>query len=797
MANVIKHKRGSGSDPSASNLVIGELAIRTDNGKLFTKMDSGAIAEIAGGGSDIAINTLSSSSATGGGSATFNGSAYRFTLSSPPSVSAQQLLVSINGVIQKPVAGTGQPSEGYSVDGTDIILGDAPATGSDFFILTFRSLGVSEPADNSVTSAKIVDGTIVGTDLATNIDLVDNQKIRFGNSNDLEIYHDGNFSYIRDNGTGDLVIQGSDDVWLGHTNNEYGVRVKQNGAVELRYDNVKKFETSSTGATLTGTLLTGALTVQGTFPAITLTDLDHNPDWILYNANGHFRIYDGTNNASRFSVDTSGHCNVDLNLRIPNDTGKLQLGTSQDLQIYHDGTDSHVNNYTGTFYIQAANNLVLQNTSGDKYFIGREDAATELYYDNSKKLETTSGGIEVSGGANFTSGNVSLNDNSKIKLGTGDDLQIFHDGNQSIIRDAGTGSLMLQGSQVIMESADGGEVLAKFIDDGAVELYHNNSKVLETMTQGVRITDNFLEINDTSCHLDFMENGSSNNHRLRQNAGNLYIQKLSDDKNTSTTQIVVDGGSGAVELYHSGTKKFETTSGGVDISGSTDGVLNLDTTDGRGSFIRFKENGTAKGYVGCSEGLGLGDQDDISLRATDRVFIQTGGSSETMRLGRSGSHAQVFVNCTETFSNAVFSMQTNGTTGIGLKAGATNQQFMINFRNPNGEVGTINTSGSSTSYNTSSDYRLKENAVAISDGITRLKTLKPYRFNFKTDASTTVDGFFAHEVTAVPEAITGTKDEVDENNEPVYQGIDQSKLVPLLVAALQEAIGRIEALEAK
>ena len=165
MANVIKHKRGSGSDPSASDLILGELAIRTDTGKLFTKMDSGAIAEIAGGGSDIAINTLSSSSATGGGSATFNGSAYRFTLSAPPSVSAQQLLVSINGVIQKPVAGTGQPSEGFSVDGTDIILGDAPATGSDFFILTFKSLGVSEPADNSVTSAKIVDGAIVNADI--------------------------------------------------------------------------------------------------------------------------------------------------------------------------------------------------------------------------------------------------------------------------------------------------------------------------------------------------------------------------------------------------------------------------------------------------------------------------------------------------------------------------------------------------------------------------------------------------------------------------------------------------------
>ena len=65
MANVIKHKRGSGSDPVASDLVVGEVAIRTDVGKLFTKMDNGSVAEIAGGGSDIAINTLSSSSGTG------------------------------------------------------------------------------------------------------------------------------------------------------------------------------------------------------------------------------------------------------------------------------------------------------------------------------------------------------------------------------------------------------------------------------------------------------------------------------------------------------------------------------------------------------------------------------------------------------------------------------------------------------------------------------------------------------------------------------------------------------------
>ena len=128
------------------------------------------------------------------------------------------------------------------------------------------------------------------------------------------------------------------------------------------------------------------------------------------------------------------------------------------------------------------------------------------------------------------------------------------------------------------------------------------------------------------------------------------------------------------------------------------------------------------------------------------------------------------------------------------------------FWNGNGQQGSISTNGSSTSYNTSSDYRLKENAVAISDGITRLKTLKPYRFNWKADANKTVDGFFAHEVTAVPEAVKGTKDAVaDKDNatlgikkdDPIYQQIDQAKLTPLLTAALQEAITKIETLETK
>ncbi|OUV24389.1 MAG: hypothetical protein CBC57_07115 [Euryarchaeota archaeon TMED97] len=133
------------------------------------------------------------------------------------------------------------------------------------------------------------------------------------------------------------------------------------------------------------------------------------------------------------------------------------------------------------------------------------------------------------------------------------------------------------------------------------------------------------------------------------------------------------------------------------------------------------------------------------------------------------------------------------------RASSSGTSNVVGFVNGNVGVGSIAYNGSATAFNTSSDYRLKENINAISDGITRLKTLKPSRFNFIHDETNTLcDGFIAHEVSSiVPEAITGEKDAVDSDNNPVYQGIDQSKLVPLLTAALQEAITKIETLETK
>jgi len=113
----------------------------------------------------------------------------------------------------------------------------------------------------------------------------------------------------------------------------------------------------------------------------------------------------------------------------------------------------------------------------------------------------------------------------------------------------------------------------------------------------------------------------------------------------------------------------------------------------------------------------------------------------------------------------------------------------------------INTASNTVAYNTSSDYRLKENETAITDGITRLKQLKPYRFNWKADSGgDKVDGFFAHEVSSiVPEAIFGTKDAMttDDDGKSIInpQQIDQAKLVPLLTAAIIELEARVKTLE--
>jgi hypothetical protein len=169
MANTIKFKRASGSDPSASDLSIGEPGLRTDTAELFFKKDDGTVAKVSGGGGGPDFKYLELRNAANNGAASFPGNDFTLvtagTTNAITPAAANTLLVSVSGVIQKPNSGTSTSGiTGFIVDGSRLkTLTNLPAAPD--FILYQESGGIGEPSDNTVTSAKIVDGAIVNADV--------------------------------------------------------------------------------------------------------------------------------------------------------------------------------------------------------------------------------------------------------------------------------------------------------------------------------------------------------------------------------------------------------------------------------------------------------------------------------------------------------------------------------------------------------------------------------------------------------------------------------------------------------
>ena len=187
-----------------------------------------------------------------------------------------------------------------------------------------------------------------------------------------------------------------------------------------------------------------------------------------------------TSAIARLTIDSSGNTKIDGNLNL-DDNYIAKFGTGGELEILHDGSHSRIRDVgTGVLSLQS-NDLRIHNVAATEYmarFV--EDGQVELYYDNTKRFDTTSSGVEVHG-------NLQMDDNNVAYFGTGGDLEIFHDGTDSFIRDVCTGDLKLRGSAIQLISPSN-EKMLKAIENAAVELYYDASKKAETVSGGFTVT---------------------------------------------------------------------------------------------------------------------------------------------------------------------------------------------------------------------------------------------------------------------------------------------------------------------
>ncbi|ULF49680.1 hypothetical protein PSCSP1f_00025 [Prochlorococcus phage P-SCSP1f] len=407
----------------------GDLVYAKDVGKIYVYSGDyngtpvGSFGEVQSIG-NFFISTLSPA---------FNGSLQDFTITNAPS-NAQQIILSINGVIQKPNSGTSTPSEGFALSGSTIKLAAAPPSGADYFAIVLGStVNIGTPSNNTVTSSILQNGSVIEAKLGSGA--VTRTKLNLVSTSSapgLEVKGDG---------SSDGYLQ------LNCSQNSHGIKLKS--------------PPHSAGQSYTLTFPSNI--VSGQFLT---TDANGNLSWAAV-------VTDLVNDTSP-QLGGNLDCN-DKNILLNDSSGsannRIRLGASQDFALFHNGTINIIEAVSGDLHLRL--------NGSEEGIIVKQNGAVELYYDNSKKFHTSSVGATVTGNLFLSGGYINLNDNYSYGMGSGNRAQLYHSGNHQYLLNT-VGNMYFQ-----PKSGENGIVI---IPDDAVELYHNNVKRLETTSGGVTVS---------------------------------------------------------------------------------------------------------------------------------------------------------------------------------------------------------------------------------------------------------------------------------------------------------------------
>ena len=528
----------------------------------------------------------------------------------------------------------------------------------------------------------------------------------------------------------------------------------------------------------------------------------------------------------------------------------LTFGTNGDPRITIDASGDF--NVGSAATIKAGGNATFSGIVTAASFVGDGSGLTgagpSLTGSTNNTIVTVTGANAIQGEANLTFDG----DDLLIKSSTdGRRISFAGDGTSHYMKyDNTLGGIILNGYGGIAFETNGTNERLRIDSSGRVIVGHTATDDRDGYNSALQVSgtggdDSSVSIgrwsNNSSTPaivLSKSRNGTIGSHTVVQDGDNLGMFQFQGDDGTNyhvgaTISAVVDGTPGNDDMP--GRLVFSTTADGATSATerlriNSDGTLKSRSDINGQAIHKFQNLDATSSSSAMTEELhfNFGRSGDSSLDLS-AARIVVGKEGEWVGAASNQDGFLAFYTCLNESpgekmrigSNNIFLHSTNSSGSAGriytnnasanhvtleINQNAGSGTEMMAFRNGGTQIGSITQSSSNTSYNTGSDYRLKENDVAISDGITRLKQLRPIRFNWKTDPSTTQDGFFAHEVqTIVPESVRGNKDELFDTDGVgsqkkggiKIQQLDHSKLVPLLTAALQEEVAKREALETR